>query len=174
MAAAQVGGLLAERGCRTIYGGGNVGLMGILADAALAAGGEIIGVIPQALVKRELAHQGCTELRIVNSMHERKFVMADLADAFLALPGGWGTFEELCETLTWIQLGIHSKPCGLLNVCGYFDPLIAMFDRAVEERFLKPQYRELLIVEEDPAAVLDRLKSARRPAIPRWLEPEAR
>jgi len=173
-AARDVGRLLAERGMRAVYGAGNIGLMGVLADAALEAGGEVVGVIPEALVARELAHNGVTDLRIVHSMHERKALMADLSDAFIALPGGFGTFEELCETLTWVQLGIHDKPCGLLNVAGYFDPLIAMFDRAVEERFLRPQHRDLLQVSTDPAELLDRLRDAHRPTIHKWLDRDER
>lgn len=173
-AARDVGRLLAERGLRTVYGAGNIGLMGVLADAALAAGGEVIGVIPEALVARELAHTGITDLRIVKSMHERKALMADLSDTFLALPGGFGTFEELCETLTWVQLGIHSKPCGLLNVAGYFDPLIAMFDRAVEERFLRPQHRQLLQVSSDPDELLGRLDVAGVPMTHKWLDRDER
>lgn len=145
VAAAAFGGLLAEQGIRVVYGGGNVGLMGVLADTALAAGGEVIGVIPQMLVDRELAHRGISELRIVGSMHERKALMAELSDAFVALPGGLGTYEELCEVLTWAQLGIHPKPCGCLNVLGYFDPLGRMLDHAVHEGFLRPEQRRLFI-----------------------------
>ena len=157
-----------------VYGAGNIGLMGVLADAALAAGGEVIGVIPEALVARELAHNGVTDLHIVHSMHQRKALMADLSDAFIALPGGFGTFEELCETLTWVQLGIHAKPCGLLNVAGYFDPLIALFDRAVDEQFLRPQHRDLLQVATDPADLLDRLQAAPLPETHQWLDRDER
>ena len=173
-AAGTIGRLLAERGLRTVYGAGNIGLMGVLADAALEAGGEVVGVIPEALVDRELAHHGVTELRIVKSMHERKALMADLSDAFIALPGGFGTFEELCEMLTWLQLGIHQKPCGLLNVCGYYDPLIAMFDRAVEERFLRPQHRKLLQIDADPERLLDHLQRAPLPDVHKWLDRDER
>jgi uncharacterized protein (TIGR00730 family) len=173
-AAAEVGRLLAERGLRIVYGAGNIGLMGVLADAALQAGGDVIGVIPQALVARELAHDGVSELRIVDSMHERKALMADLSDAFLALPGGFGTFEELCEMLTWLQLGIHQKPCGLLNTLGYYDHLIAMFDRAVEDRFLRPQHRELLIVDDQPASLLERLQTTSPPDVHKWLDRDER
>lgn len=157
-ATAEFGKLLAERGIRVVYGAGNVGLMGVLADAALAAGGNVIGVIPQVLVDRELAHQG-TDLRIVGSMHERKALMAELAEAFVALPGGLGTFEELFEVLTWGQLGIHAKPVGCLNVAGYFEPLARMVDHAVEEGFLRAEQRELLIVEEDGEQLLRRLEA---------------
>ncbi len=173
-AARDLGRLLADRGLRTVYGAGNIGLMGVLADAALAAGGEVIGVIPEALVARELAHNGVTDLRIVHSMHERKALMADLSDAFIALPGGFGTFEELCETLTWVQLGIHSKPCGLLNVAGYFDPLIAMFDRAVDDRFLRPQHRRLLQISNDTTELLGLLQAAHQPETRKWLDRDER
>jgi uncharacterized protein (TIGR00730 family) len=157
-AAAAVGKLVAEREIRIVTGAGHVGLMGVVADAALAAGGQVIGVIPQMLVDRELAHQGLTELRVVGSMHERKALMAELSDGFIALPGGLGTLEELCEVLTWAQLGIHHKPCGVLNVLGYFDPLLAMFDRAVDEKFMRPEHRALLLAAGDPAELLARLE----------------
>jgi uncharacterized protein (TIGR00730 family) len=152
-AAAQFGRQLGEQRIRLVYGGGNVGLMGVLADAALAAGGEVIGVIPQRLVDRELAHRG-TDLRIVVSMHERKALMAELSEAFVALPGGLGTYEELCEVLTWVQLGIHRKPCGCLNVLGYFDGLSNMLDRAVTEGFLGSDQRGNLICTGDPSELL--------------------
>ncbi|MCA9078233.1 MAG: TIGR00730 family Rossman fold protein [Planctomycetaceae bacterium] len=173
-AARELGRLLASRGLRIVYGAGNIGLMGVLADAALEAGGEVIGVIPEALVERELAHNGVTDLRIVHSMHERKALMADLSDAFIALPGGFGTFEELCEMLTWLQLGIHQKPCGLLNVAGYYDPLIAMFDQATEERFLRPQHRKLLQVETEPTELLERLAATHPPETHKWLDRDER
>ncbi len=163
-AAAETGRLLAERGIRLVYGAGNVGLMGVLADAALAAGGEVIGVIPQMLVDKELAHRGLAELRIVGSMHERKALMAELSDAFLALPGGLGTFEELCEILTWSQLGIHAKPAGCLNVLAYFDPLLALLDRAVSERFLGPAQRRLLLSADRPEELLA-LFAGQQPAV---------
>jgi uncharacterized protein (TIGR00730 family) len=144
-AARALGRTLAERGLAVVYGGGNVGLMGELADAALAGGGEVIGVIPEALVRKEVAHTGLTELRVVASMHERKAQMADLSDAFIALPGGMGTFEELFEILTWAQLGLHEKPCGLLDVCGYFAPLCELLDHAVAEGFVDARHRRLLL-----------------------------
>jgi hypothetical protein len=150
---------LAHRGIGIVYGGAHVGLMGRLADTALAAGGEVTGVIPESMVQREIAHQGLTELRIVRSMHERKATMADLSDAFIALPGGFGTFEEFCEILTWTQLGIQNKPCGLLNVNGYYDPLLRLFDHAVEEGFLKPHNRSLAISGNDAESLIDRLLS---------------
>jgi uncharacterized protein (TIGR00730 family) len=153
-AATQFGKLLAERGIRVVNGAGHVGLMGVLSDAALAAGGQVIGVIPQMLVDRELAHRQLTELRIVRSMHERKALMAELSDAFVALPGGMGTYEELCEVLTWAQLGIHPKPCGCLNVLGYFDPLAAMLDHAVREGFLRPDQRRILNSANQPEELL--------------------
>lgn len=159
-AARDFGRLLAERGIRIVYGAGNVGLMGVLADAALAAGGQVVGVIPQRLVDRELAHQRLTELRIVTSMHERKALMAELSDAFVAMPGGLGTYEELCEVLTWSQLGIHNKPCGCLNVNGYYDPLTAMLDHAVGEGFLGAGQRKLLIMSSDADELLERLIQA--------------
>jgi uncharacterized protein (TIGR00730 family) len=172
-AAADFGALLAGRGTRVVYGGGNVGLMGVLADAALAAGGEVIGVIPQMLVDRELAHRGVTEVRIVGSMHERKALMAELADAFVALPGGLGTFEELCEVLTWAQLGIHGKPVGCLNVAGYYDGLLQLLDHAVSERFLHPRQRELLVSASEPAPLLAELERHQPAADVKWFDREA-
>jgi len=162
-AAQTIGRLLSERGIDLVYGGGNVGLMGALADACLAAGGRVIGVIPQALVDREAAHTGLTELRVVSSMHERKSVMAGLADAFVALPGGYGTWEELFEVLSWSQLGIQRKACGLLNVRGYYDPLLELANKAVSEGFLREVNRELLLSDVDPARLLDRLSEPRLP-----------
>ncbi|HEY2411292.1 MAG TPA: TIGR00730 family Rossman fold protein [Pirellulaceae bacterium] len=156
-AAAAFGRMLADRSIRLVYGAGNVGLMGVLADAALAAGGSVIGVIPQMLVDRELAHRG-TDLRIVTSMHERKALMAELSEAFVALPGGLGTYEELCEVLTWGQLHIHTKPVACLNVAGYFDPLVRMLDHAVAEGFLFPEQRKLLTMEKDAEKLLQRLE----------------
>jgi uncharacterized protein (TIGR00730 family) len=156
-AAREVGRELARRGIGLVYGGGNVGLMGAVADAALEAGGEAVGVIPRALVDREIDHRGLTELHVVDSMHERKALMAGLSDAFLALPGGIGTFEELCEAMAWAKLGIHAKACGVLNIAGYFDPLLEMMDRAVAEGFLAPEERALLVAESDASRLIDRL-----------------
>ena len=156
-AARDFGTLLAGRGLGLVYGGGDVGLMGVLADAVLAAGGHAWGVIPRSLADREVAHAGLTELEIVTSMHERKARMADLADAFVALPGGLGTLDELFEIWTWAQLGIHAKPIGLLNVLGYFDPLLAFLDRTVEEGFVRPEHRATAAVDDDPARLLDRM-----------------
>ncbi len=156
-AAEQLAREMARRGIGLVFGGGNVGLMGVIADAMLAAGGHAIGVIPHALVARELAHRALPDLRIVNSMHERKAMMAGLADAFIAMPGGFGTFEEFCEVVTWTQLGVHRKPCGLLNVGGFYDPLIELFDRAVAEGFIKAENRPIVVAHADPAALLDAL-----------------
>jgi uncharacterized protein (TIGR00730 family) len=157
--AAQLGRTLADRGLTLVYGGGNVGLMGVVADAALGAGGRVVGVIPQALVDWDVAHNGLTDLVVVQSMHERKARMAEASDAFIALPGGYGTFEEFCEVLTWSQLGLHRKPCGVLNVEGYYDPLLALFERAVQDRFLGAEHRDLVLAETDVNALLDRVAS---------------
>jgi uncharacterized protein (TIGR00730 family) len=170
-AACDVGHRLADRGIELVYGGAHVGLMGVVADTALEAGAEVIGVIPQGLVDREIAHTGLTDLRIVGSMHERKAQMAELADAFVALPGGLGTLEELFEVATWSQLGLHRKPCGLLNVLGYYDGLAAMLDHAVAERFLRAENRAILIVESEPAAMVDALAAWEPPAgLEKWLD----
>jgi hypothetical protein len=173
-AAETLGRALAERGIGLVYGGGKVGLMGALADACLAAGGEVIGVIPQGLVERELAHPGAREMRIVGSLHERKALMADLSDAFITLPGGMGTWEEVCEVLSWAQLGLHRKPCGLINVDGFYNSLIAMFDHAVAEGFLAPRSRALVLEEHDPLRLLDRLETTLTPYIDRWIRPPNR
>jgi uncharacterized protein (TIGR00730 family) len=149
---------LAARGFGLVYGGGKVGLMNVIAEAVLELGGHVSGVIPNALVSKEVAHTGLSELRVVASMHERKALMAELADGFIALPGGIGTMEEFFEVLSWAQLGIHNKPCGLLNVAGYYDPLIKFLDGAVTQDFVKPKHRALLIVESEPAALLDRFE----------------
>jgi uncharacterized protein (TIGR00730 family) len=147
--------MLARQGIGVVYGGGRIGMMGAVAEAALAAVGRVIGIIPEVLMRKEVAFDGLTELRVVRSMHERKQMMADEADGFLALPGGFGTFEEFCEILTWAQLGIHANPCGLLNAAGYYDPLIAMFDRAVAEGFLRERHRALVLSAADPVTLLD-------------------
>lgn len=170
-AALKFGQLLAERGLGLVYGGGNVGLMGALADAVLASGGSVIGVIPRALLLKEVAHPGLTELRVVPSMHERKALMAELADAFVALPGGIGTLEELFEVWSWAQLGLHRKPCGLLDVAGYYAPLIQFIDYSVDEGFVHSPHRGMLCVETDGALLLDRLARYQPPAMPRWIEP---
>jgi uncharacterized protein (TIGR00730 family) len=156
-AARSLGQHLAGRKIGVVYGGSRVGLMGILADAALHAGGEVIGVIPQTLVAKEVAHTGLADLRVVNSMHERKALMAELSDGFIAMPGGFGTFDELCEILTWMQLGLQRGRCGLMNVDGYFDHLLSMFDHAMQEQFLKPGHRAMLIAGDKPELLVERL-----------------
>jgi len=163
-AARALAAVLVERKLGIVYGGGNVGLMGVLADAALGRGGEVIGVIPRKLVDKEVAHRGVTELRIVETMHERKALMNDLSDAFIALPGGFGTLDEFFEVLTWSQLGFHGKPCALLNVAGYYDRMLAMLDHAVTERLLRPVHRELVIADTDPSRLLQRLSAFSPPA----------
>ena len=174
-ATAEVARLLAGEGIGIVYGGGHVGLMGVLADTAMAAGGEVIGVMPQALVDREIGHTGISELRVVGSMHERKAVMADLSDAFIALPGGAGTLEELFEVYTWAQLGLHDKPCGLLDVEDYFSGLVGFLDHAVDERFLREEHRAMLIVEREPRALIERLAQFEPRAVtPKWIDREER
>jgi len=168
-AARAMGQALLRRRIGLVYGGGNVGLMGTVADVVMQGGGEVIGVIPEALVTRELAHGDITQLIIVHSMHERKAKMAELSDAFIAMPGGYGTFEEFCEIITWAQLGLHLKPCALLNVDGYYDALLMLFDRAVEEGFLRPTNRRLVIEETDPYRLLEALASYTPPATEKWI-----
>ena len=172
-AARAFGAALAGRGLGLVYGGGRVGLMGALADAALAAGGEVVGVIPQELVDRELAHGGLTELHVVGSLHERKALMAELADGFVALPGGFGTLDELLEQLTWSQLGLHAKPIGLLDVEGYWRPLIALARHATEEGFVRESDLGAIAIADDPEALLDRLERLTRAERPRakWSKP---
>jgi uncharacterized protein (TIGR00730 family) len=169
-AAVRLGRMLARRGIGLVYGGGHVGLMGTVANAALDDGGEAIGVMPQTLVDREIAHTGLTELRVVGSMHERKLLMAELADGFVALPGGLGTLEELFEVYTWTQLGLHAKPLALLNVRGYFDGLVAFLDHAVAERFVTEEHRAMLVVADTPGAVLDAFADWRAPDRPKWID----
>jgi uncharacterized protein (TIGR00730 family) len=163
---------LAARGIGVVFGGGSVGLMGVLADQALAAGGHVTGVIPHGLAARELAHRGVTDMRVVPTMHARKALMADLADAFVALPGGIGTFEELLEIATWGQLGIHRKPVGILNVAGYYDPLVTLLGHAADAGFVSEQNRRLFVVEDDPARLLDRLAVHVPPPGPAWITAE--
>ncbi len=172
-AARDLGRALAQRGIGLVYGGGNIGLMGALADAVMTAGGEAIGVIPEALMRKELGHRGVTELRVVGSMHERKAMMADLADGFIAMPGGYGTLEEYCEVLTWTQLGYHRKPCGLLNVAGFYDALLAFLDHAAGERFLRTEHRALVLAESDPEQLLERIAAWRPLAVEKWFQPQA-
>jgi uncharacterized protein (TIGR00730 family) len=172
-ATTEIARLLTAEEVGVVYGGGGVGLMGVLADAVLAEGGEIIGVIPRALVDREIAHRDVTDMRVVGSMHERKALMAELADAFIALPGGLGTLEELFEVYTWAQLGLHRKPCALLNVEGYYDGIAAFLSHAVEERFLREEHREMLMVESRPGAVIERLRGFEPDsALPKWIDRE--
>jgi len=169
-AAVDLGRALAARQLGLVYGGARVGLMGILADAALAAGGQVIGVIPSALAAKEIAHTGLTELHSVASMHERKALMADLADAFIALPGGWGTLEEVFEILTWTQLGLHQKPTGLLNVQGYFDGLLSFLDHSVQEGFLKREYGAMISVADTPDRLLEMLTGFTPPLVEKWID----
>lgn len=169
-AAAGVAAFLAGEGIGLVYGGGNVGLMGCIADAALTAGGQVIGVIPQSLMEKELGHGGVTELHVVCSMHERKQMMVDLSDGFIALPGGFGTLDELFETLTWLQLSFHAKPVGLLNVNGFFDGLLLFLDHMTSQGFLKQEHRECLLVAEDPAELLAKMRSFRAPELGKWIE----
>lgn len=168
--AGAMGRHLAQSNRRLVYGGGRTGLMGALADAALDAGGEVVGIMPRHLVNHEVAHTGLTELRIVASMHERKALLAELADGFLAMPGGLGTLEELFEIWTWGQLGLHSKPYGLLQVEGFFAPLLDFLDQAVRAGFIRAANREMLVVDDDPAALIARMEAARVPPVPRWLD----
>jgi uncharacterized protein (TIGR00730 family) len=172
-AADQLGRLLVAEGIGLVYGGGHVGLMGRLADAVLAEGGEAIGVMPEALVAREIAHTGLSDLRVVGSMHERKASMAELADGFVALPGGLGTVEELFEVYTWAQLGLHRKPCALLDVDGYYEGIASFLEHAVAERFLRAEHRSMLIVERAPRVLLDRLERFEPEAVaPKWIDRE--
>jgi len=168
-AAAELARLLAGREIGIVYGGGKVGLMGVVADAGLEAGGEVIGVMPQALIDREVGHDGLTELHVVGSMHERKALMAELSDGFVALPGGAGTLEELIEIYTWSQLGIHAKPMGVLNVDGYYDALAALLDHAVQEGFLRREHRAAMHAEVTPEALLERFEGWRPATVGKWL-----
>ena len=163
---------LVSRGIGIVFGGGSIGLMGVLADQALAGGGSVVGVIPHGLAARELAHRGVADLRVVATMHARKALMAELADGFVALPGGIGTFEELLEIATWGQLGIHRKPIGILNVAGYYDPLVALVDHAVAEGFVSGANRGLLDVDDDPVRLLDRMAAREPPPALSWITPE--
>lgn len=169
-AAADLGRTLVASGLGVVYGGSNVGLMGVMADAALAAGGEVIGIIPQALVDKEVAHMGLTELQVVSSMHERKSQMAELSDGFIALPGGMGTLEELAEIMTWAQLGLHRKPCGVLNVAGYYDGLTRFLDHAVAERFVAQAHRDMLLVAVTPGELIARFRDYSAPVVQKWID----
>jgi uncharacterized protein (TIGR00730 family) len=165
---------LVRRGLGVVYGGGRAGLMGVLADTTLAAGGEVIGVIPEGVLEREVAHRGISDLRVVGSMHERKALMADLSDAFVAAPGGIGTLEEIIEMYSWAQLGIHAKPVALLDTAGYWAPLAAWLDHAVEQGLIRPASRSMLLSDEDPATLLDALAAWEPPAVTRWMDPDER
>ena len=168
-AARDLGEFFAREGIGLVYGGGSVGLMGVVADAVLAAGGEAIGVIPHALWAREVGHRGLTDIRIVDTMHERKAMMADLSDAFIAMPGGLGTFEEIFEIWTWAQLGLHAKPVGFLDVNGFYAPLMQFLDRAVREQFLRAEHRAIAIIERDPAVMLRRFDEWKPPRVEKWI-----
>ena len=168
-AAETLGDILVQRGIELVYGGGNIGLMGILADRVLERGGRVIGVIPESLMAYEVGHRGLTELRVVSSMHQRKALMSDLSDGFVALPGGFGTIEEFCEVVTWSQLGIQSKPCGLLNVERYFDPLLELFDHAVREKFLREENRRLVLDDTDPVRLLEKMAEFKPEPVPKWI-----
>lgn len=169
-AARELGRCLVNQETTLVYGGGNVGMMGIIADSVLQAGGEVIGVIPHGLADKELAHPGVNPMHIVNSMHERKAMMVTLADAFIALPGGFGTLDELCEIATWSQLGYEEKPIGILNTAGYFAPMLQQFDLAVRERFLKQEHRDLILTDTQPSQLLEKLKSFNRPNVEKWID----
>jgi uncharacterized protein (TIGR00730 family) len=168
-AAEAVGRFLAGRGIGVVYGGGKVGLMGALADAALAAGGSVIGVIPEVLFDKEIGHTGLTQMHVVRNLHERKAMMADLSDGFVALPGGFGTLEEFCEVITWSQLSLHQKPCGFLNVAGYWNPMVEMFDQSVREGFLKSENRGIVLVDEDMEVLLVKMKAWRPSGAEKWI-----
>ncbi len=167
-----MGRLIASKGIGLVYGGGDVGLMGVIADATLEAGGEVIGVIPRALADREIAHKGLTTLHVVDSMHTRKAMMAELSDAFIAMPGGVGTFEEFFEAVTWTQLGLHRKPCGLLNVDGFYTPLVQFIDQAVAEGFIRAVHRKVIVEDDDPARLLEALSTVDLPDVPKWIRPD--
>lgn len=167
--AGNMGASLAREGIELVYGGGSVGLMGAIADAVLQSGGHVIGVIPRFLATRELLHQGVSDLRLTETMHERKALMSELSDAFVALPGGLGTLEELFEVLTWAQLGLHRKPIGLLNIAGYFDPLIAMIDRGIADGFCRPEHRQLFVIDDQPESLLQKLREHVLPTVQKWI-----
>jgi uncharacterized protein (TIGR00730 family) len=171
-AAAELGKALVERDIALVYGGASIGVMGAVADAVLAHGGEVIGIIPQSLATREVAHNNLSELIVVTSMHERKAMMAELSDGFVALPGGWGTFEEIFEALTWAQLGIHEKPCGLLNIAGYYDHLGLFLQHAMDESFVREAYKPMIIMENEPVALLNRFAAYQPPKVHKWIGPD--
>ena len=167
--ARDLGQAMASRGIGLVYGGASVGVMGAIADAVLAGGTEVIGVIPESLATREVAHPSLDHLHVVHSMHERKSLMAELSDGFIALPGGWGTLEEIFEALTWTQLGFHSKPCGLLNVAGYYDHLAVFLDHAIDQQFVKEEYRPMIMMEHHPEQLLDRFENYQAPRVKKWI-----
>lgn len=171
--ARTLAGALVSRGIEIVYGGGKVGLMGALANAALESGGRVIGVIPHGLVAKEVGHHGVTELHVVDSMHERKALMSDLSDGFIALPGGWGTLEEFFEVLTWAQLGIHRKPCGLLNAAGYFDGLLTFMNHSIDERFVRADYRSMFLTARSADALLKQFEQYVPPLLEKWLDPRS-
>lgn len=168
-AAQSLGSEMVQRGITLVYGGGKVGLMGAIADSVIAAGGKVIGVMPQALVDKEVAHTGLSDLRVVGSMHERKSLMADLADAFIALPGGLGTLEEFCEVVTWTQLGFHRKACGLLNIDGFYNRLISFLNHATKEQFIRPEHRNIVLVGETPVELIEKLSQFEVPNVHKWM-----
>ncbi|HEY4259755.1 MAG TPA: TIGR00730 family Rossman fold protein [Schlesneria sp.] len=167
--AGNMGASLAREGIELVYGGGSIGLMGAVADAVLKSDGHVIGVIPRFLATRELLHQGVSDMRITETMHERKALMSELSDAFVALPGGLGTYEELFEVLTWAQLGLHRKPTGLLNIAGFFDPLIALIDRAITDGFCRDEHRQLFVVDDQPEGLLQKLREHEMPTVKKWI-----
>lgn len=169
-AARQLGSIMVSKNIGMVYGGASVGIMGEIADSVIKGGGEVIGVIPQSLLEKEVAHTGLSDLRVVDSMHERKALMAELSDGFIALPGGLGTIEEFFEVMTWAQLGMHQKPCGLLNVCQYYQKLIDFLNHAVTERFLKEVHRSLVLVEESPDALLQKFEAYETPEVAKWID----
>jgi uncharacterized protein (TIGR00730 family) len=171
-AARTLARIFAQNNIRLIYGGGNVGLMGIIADEVMRAGGEVVGIIPDSLDKKEVGHRGITELRVVDSMHERKAQMAELADGFIAMPGGIGTFEEFFEILTWAQLGFHEKPCAVLNIAGYYDGLLALCDNAVSEGFLRPAHRQLILEDSNPEFLLEKMRNLKPVPVEKWIDKE--
>lgn len=172
-AARSLARLFVAQNIRLVYGGGNVGLMGIIADEVMRTGGEVIGIIPESLDQKEVGHRGLTELRVVSSMHERKAQMAELADGFIAMPGGIGTFEEFFEILTWAQLGFHDKPCAVLNIAGYYDGLLALCDNAVAEGFLRPAHRALILEDVNPEILLEKMRNLKPLQVEKWLDKEA-
>lgn len=172
IAARALGHELAARGIGLVYGGASIGIMGAVANGVLEKGGEAYGVIPEVLAIREVAHTGLSELFVVNSMHDRKAKMAELSDGFIALPGGWGTFEEIFEMLTWAQLGLHRKPCGLLNVSAYYDHLFAFLDHAFDQRFVQPEFRPAIMMDQSPSTLLDRFRDYRAPRVKKWISAE--